>query len=350
METPESVVPGAEPADTLAASEREERRFDGAPSDLLDNVNEDLLMEAFELVESGIPEDAAPAAATETQVETAPETETETEVEEQEEAPEASPKAKGSPQRVSLRSLPENEQVELAAAIDKVRRGEAPDIKTALGLTAATAADPNAPEAIEQEAPPAQTAPAVQEIKDQIKTLREQRAEAKRNFDPDKEIELTEKIEDAQMDLLRAEQSAKETAVANRSYQEQFEAACDAIETTYPDLADQQSVMSRILDDRITAAKARGDKALKNPGFIKAMADEVAADLGISKGTPTKAAPKPAPSKPSRPVGSTLAPGHQSAARMNGEEAMQQLQRASDEELDAVGALAFGETFGSAWD
>lgn len=351
METPETIVPGAEPADANAAAEREERRTDGTPSDLLENTDDATIMEAFELLASGELPDAIPAeqpAAKRTPE--APETEQpEPEAEEIETAPPASPEANRIPRRLSTNGIDEQEAAKLADAAGMLRRKEVATLEEAfarLGLKA-----PTTEQQPESQAPPEvtaepQTTPQVQTIKDQIASLRAERKQAKQDFDTDKEIELTERIEDLQVDLLRAEQSAKEAAQASQSFQVQYEAACDAIEAKYPELSDDNSRMSRILDDRIVAAKARGDKALANPNFILAMADEVAADLGITAGKPQPTAPKPAPTKPARPVGSTLAPGHQSAARVSEQEAIQAIRTMSLEDLDAAGEIAFGEKFG----
>jgi dsDNA-specific endonuclease/ATPase MutS2 len=176
-------------------------------------------------------------------------------------------------------------------------------------------------------------APDVSEIQERIQSLREQRREAALDFRKADEIQLTEEIEAASLELLRAEQSATVRQASAQSYQAAFVSAVEMVESKYPESADDSSAFSRILDDKVAAAKARHDPALANPNFLVAFADEVAEMLGQK--APAKEFQRP-PARPSRPVGSSLAPGHQSAARLSHDDALRLIQSASIEDLKAV--------------
>lgn len=243
------------------------------------------------------------------------------------------------PQRLSVRSLPVDEQVRLASALDLVRRGDAPNMLEALRQVSgepsapAAASDATPAEVTETNTPVQQSPSSTQEIQTRIKDLRAQRRDAKANYDTDKEIELTEAIEDAQFELLKAEQSAAQQQVAQRSYQEQYQTSVDAMEAKYPEANDESSAFYRVLDDRVAAAVLRQDPALNDPNYIIKFADEVAADLGMKKQAAT---PPTAPARPSRPAGSTLAPGHGSQPRPNPDQVRELIKTVPIEVLQQV--------------
>lgn len=323
-------IPNGEPSEQLApdttAEIASEQQHFGEPASRLEGFSSDQLMAALEAAESGEPPvavtPAAPAASH------APAAPADGEGQQPGDAPPAEgdgPQTLTKPKgRLSVRALPPEQQTQLAQALDLVRTGEAADIVTALskvtGRTpAAPVADPTATPAEGNPASPAESTPAsnqVAEIQSQIARLREERREAKANFDGDAETTLTEQIEDLQLQLLRAEQAAAVAAVENRSYQETYQAAVEAVESRYPALRDAESTFSQLLDDRVAAMQARGDQDLADPRFIERVADDLAAKLGIQKG----AAPPAPPARAARPVGS-FAPGHQSDARLSPEAA-----------------------------
>lgn len=241
--------------------------------------------------------------------------------------------------RLSVRALPENQQAQLAAAIDLVRKGEHPNIASAIlslsGVVAGEVATSNV-QAIDlpQPAPPAATpAPEVAEVQERLATLREQRKAAKLNYNVEEEIQLTEDIEAASIELFRAEQSAATRQVATRNYQSDFSAAVESVETKYPDSLDESTAFSRILDDKVAAARSRNDPALADPNYIIGFADEVAAMLGQAQAP--AAMPRP-PARASRPVGSSLAPGHGASPRLTLQDARNLVQTASIEDLKAA--------------
>ena len=262
--------------------------------------------------------------------------------------------SKPAPKRISLRSLPDEQRLQVTAALDLVEKGQAKDIATAFAMLATPPDNPKPakePEQPENQQPAAETtqqpqmAVEVSTIKDRIAELREQRKQAKSDFDVDAEEAITGQIEDLQLDLLRAEQAEKETARQVQNYQQAFRSKVAEAEERYPDLLDDDSAFSRILDDKVLAARARNDKALADPSFIVAFADEVAQLLGVRGGKPdpkTQAAtgepariPNP-PARTTRPVGSALAPGTGVSPRLSHDDARRLIQSASKDELEAV--------------
>ena len=242
--------------------------------------------------------------------------------------------------RLSVRALPEAQQTRLAAAIDLVRKGESPDIEAAfLSLSGAAAqvvpSDPGAAADAAPVTPPAAAMPApeVAEIQDRLTDLRAQRLQMALEYNKPEEIRLTEEIEAANMDLFRAEQSAATRQVIARDYQSGFVVAVEAVEAKYPECLDDSTPFSRILDDKVAAAKARNDPALANPNYLIGFADEVAEMLG-QQAAPA-AMPRP-PARASRPVGSSLAPGQGLSRSMTLQDARNLVQSASIEDLQAA--------------
>lgn len=354
MDTTALGEPGEQPAAVTPVSDAGAQPQGSEPASTLDGFEDSQLFEALERLESGgafptTPEAPAAPVAAPAPVQAPP---GETPAAPAADAAEAPPAAgEDGPQgttpkgRVSVRILPPAEQVRIAEALDMVRHGKAPDFQTAYGTLAGAPATgtPPAPAAAapDADAPPAPVAqapaatPAVAEIQATIATLREERKAARRDFDNDRIDELTDQIEDAQANLLRAEQAAAVQAVESRSYNDRYADAVTAVEGRYEAARDENSVFNKILDDRITAAHHRGDPALSDPNFVIAFADEVAADLGLDRGTPIP----PPPAKPARTVGD-FAPGHHSSGRLSGEAASRLISQIPIEKLQE---LAFTE-------
>ena len=162
---------------------------------------------------------------------------------------------------------------------------------------------------------------------------REQRRQAVAEYDRPEELRLTEEIEVARMDQFRAEQSAATRQSTARNYQREFATAVEAVEARYPELGDDASAFSRILDDKVAAAKARRDAALADPNYIVAFADEVAEMLGQRAAAAPIQRP---PARPSRPVGSSLAPGHGGGQRLTREDVNRLVQSAPIADLRAA--------------
>lgn len=354
MDNPNLGELGEQPAAVTPATDAGEQPQGSEPASTLDGFQDSQLYEALERLESGgaVPTSpeapAAPVAAAAPVQAPSGETPAAPAADAAEAPPAAGddgPQGNKQISRVSVRRLPPTDQTRIAEAIAMVSRKESPDFDTAYaslrGLPAvesqaAPASDQSAAEAAPSpKAQPAQT-PAVAEIQATIATLREERKAARRDFDNDRIDELTDQIEDAQADLLRAEQAAAIQAVESRSYDDLYVAAALQVDEKYREASeDEDSAFNRNLDNMITAARARNDPALDDPNYIIAFADQVAADLGLNKGTPVP----PPPAKPARTVGD-FAPGHHTSGRLSGEAASRLISQLPIEKLQE---LAFTE-------
>lgn len=220
------------------------------------------------------------------------------------------------PGRLSVRALPPEQQIEMARAIELVREGKAADVFEAIasmrspGAPKAAAAEPDAaaPE-VPPSSPPA--APEVSAIETELADLRAQRKAAKAEFDTDAEEDLTTRIEDTLMRLQEAKLEAQRATQANTAWQAKYLEAVDELESQYPDTLDDGSEFSTLLDDLLTAARARKDPGLQDPRHILVLAERVAGLLTPPPSGRRPSAPPPVP----RPTGRALAPAHSSVNR-----------------------------------
>ncbi|MCW1885509.1 hypothetical protein OKA04_12285 [Luteolibacter flavescens] len=317
----------------------------GESASPFDGASLDELFDAIDAVPQEASQDAEPAAPAEAEPEAAPAAAAEAEAE-PEQAPTADPE-KNFRRRLSLNGVDPDAAQQTAAAVELIRQGKATDIFEAVALLKGNTADPSNAAPVEDQQPTPQleaTPSKVSEIQSRIEDLREQRDQADDDFDRAQVRKLTREIESLGLDLVRAEYAEKEAAVTAKDqaaaasvYSQRFEAAVEEVEAAYPEqTADDNSAFNRILDDRVTAARSKGDPRLKDPNYIKAMADEVASDLGITKGAPAKPPATPAPAKPSRPVGSNLAPGHQTTVRPTKEQITKGIDDLNADELQRL--------------
>lgn len=266
---------------------------------------------------------------------------------EPDEQPEDTSKPNKIRKRVSLGGLPSEQQELAAKAIQLVRENKAPDIASAVAQLSGGTEQPKAEEghggkddggqkASDASADrDAQVAPEVREIQSKIAALREQRRRAIEDFDTSEQARITDEIEAASLDLIRAERRAEQDEQRRGEFEKQYEEAVDEVAEKYPDLEDTDSAFYRALDDRITAAQAREDPALKDPRFIVEMANDIASMLRVdpkSKGA-KGAAPRSARTRPQK-VGGTLAPGANSAPRRSPDQLRKMIQEAPLEELE----------------
>lgn len=271
------------------------------------------------------------------------------EVTEEPSEPEASHK---SIKRVSVRSLPEDQQAIVARAVEMVRSGEAPDIATATARIAGPPTEkPDATsdtdETSETSHPetPTETGDPVAEIQTKIADLRAQRKQAMVDYDAEAQADLTEQIEEAIGELSDAKAIARfaerEQQAQVGNYREKYEATIEVIETLYPDLHDDDSSFSRVFDGMVANARAKNDPALSDPTHLRQIASEVAEILSVTPAGAKPAAaakPTPVPAPPRRTAanGSAVAPGHTEASRITSDDARRFISTASLEELDAL--------------
>lgn len=260
------------------------------------------------------------------------------------------------PSRLSVRSLQAEQQLELAQAIDMVRKGEASDPLEALQLIRGTTPQKAPSEAAPATQPPAtEAAPAnppaqskdTAAIQSEIDELRVQRAAAKKDFDADLEEELESKIEDALVRLTEAKMHTilhtQQEATHAAAYEDRYQAAVAELETAFPDVLDEDSAMSRLLEDKVTAAIARKDPALQDPGYILKFAHEVADMIGAKPTTAQQPAAAPAapkvpapPPAPRRGTAADLAPATPAASRYTDEQAQQIINQADPDAILAA--------------
>lgn len=242
--------------------------------------------------------------------ETDPETQPEAEVEvDPEGEPETEPEAEvETPKRIRL-NLDGFTPQERAILMEARRTGKSYEEtketlfgKTESAPTVEAKADPATP------ATPQKSSAAIQA---EIDSLKAERRTATKEFDQEKNLEITEKLETAYEQLTEAR--AREAAVGQR-YQSAVEASVASAATDYPDALKPGTA----LHDAIKADKARLERA--NPAFFddpewpETLVLKHAAKLGIAKATaskevapqPTPEAPKPKakpqPAKAARPV------------------------------------------------
>lgn len=247
------------------------------------------------------------------------------------------PQGKGEAIRLRLSALPPEKQQEAADAYRLVREGKATDLLEALqqlrgqsGTETATPDDAPAatPEAETKSGP-------VSELERQIADARAQLKEARDIFDLDKEDELETEIQNLvrkhAKEELKAELEAEKANNAQTEFQREYSAAVNELEETYPDVLDDDSQFTQLLDDKLAAARHRKDARLSNPRFILDLASEVATILNKPSGR--KPSPPPAIS---RPNGASVATGHNQVPRPSESQMRAALDLASPDELLAA--------------
>lgn len=343
MDTPNAETPGEQPSVTESAEVSEQLAESPSQdaSTIIGNLTGDELDKLINEAEARgtqspapeanpAPEPAPQAQAQETAPDPDPQPESTT--------PQA-PIKEGPLRRIPLGGVPEDQRTLIADATNLIRDGKAATLTEALTMLghapqpAAAPTETEQPQTLSQQqpAPTEQTPSSVAAIKTRIAELREQRKSARAEFDTDAELSLTDQIEDAQADLVRAEMAEREAAANHRSWEASHEQACDRVEAKYPQLEDPNSAFSRVLSDKVEAARARNDPAMSDPNFIESFADEVANTLGLTSPPPKAPVAKPQPAK-----GQAVAPGHQSAARPSSTETARAIQNLTPDELDAA--------------
>ncbi|MEI6674452.1 MAG: hypothetical protein WCO57_04660 [Verrucomicrobiota bacterium] len=235
-----------------------------------------------------------------------------------EETPEVQEAAKGK-QRISVRGMNDRARQQFAEAADLVRSGAAADLTSAIEILKEAQA---APETIQQAAPAVPDE--VSAIATQIADLREQRRQAKADYDTEKEDALTIQIEDLQIERLRVEQSTAARTAQAMTYQQEYDLAIDQLEAEYPEAADETSAFYQDLSDKVDAAKFRKDPILADPKFVLRLAADLKAKSNGHAPAQVQARPAPAlpPARVSRPVGSALAAAQNQPARMSDDDLM----------------------------
>jgi hypothetical protein len=242
--------------------------------------------------------------------------------------------------RLSVSNLPPDQQTETAQALEMVREGKAADLLDA--LTQIRGIQPQAQQPAATDQPPAQAEPEAKpptltDLEQRLTDLREQRDVADEAFDKPEFRRLTAEIEDLGIQIAEARAEAKANQRLQQqesaSYETKVDAAFDAMEERYPEAADENSTFYRLLADKVAAAEARKDPALRDPNFISVFADEIA---GILQGAPKAPPPAKPQAAPKGPVGTGVAPGHTQPTRFTESQKLHAIKTASFEDLDAA--------------
>lgn len=261
-----------------------------------------------------LPEEAAPSA----------QPDAKKEAESKENAP-----AKKENLRLRFTALSPEHQAETAEAYRMVRDGEAPDMLAAYQAIRGVQGQPQHAAQDQEHAPSPenqQDAPNAEldDLNSQLADLRSQRRQARADYDIEAEEELTTQIEDLSRRIAKAEALAEIShiteAQSRTQWSDQYDAAVDELESKYPDVLDDNSPFTRLLDAKIKAAKADSDPRLQDPGYVLEFADELAAEIKAMAPKPSGIRPSPPPSAP-RPTGSAVAPAQNTAQRMSDQQA-----------------------------
>ena len=241
--------------------------------------------------------------------------------------------------RLRLSALPPDQQHETAEAYRLVSEGKATDLLEALqqlrGVTAAGPTPTNAPDDDGTETPydDSQFKPsALSELENQLEGLRSQRKLARDEFDADLEDQLTVEIENLSRRIakeeIKAETQQKGIEQAENQFRSEYSAAVKELESQYPDVLDDNSEFTALLDDKLAAARYRNDPKLANPRFILELAQSVHALLD----KPSGIRPSPPPAVP-RPTGAGVAPVHNQPPRPTEDQLRAAINNASPEDL-----------------
>lgn len=261
---------------------------------------------------------------------------------------------KSGPERISLKHLSDEDRRALATANSAVRDGTYATLPEALAAmklvdspapTAKSEGEDEKPEAEkggkepDEDQDPPEKPEAVSAIETEIESLEADLAEATESYDTKQIIELGRQIRGKQLDLVRAEQEAKEAQKAADQEKQTKEEYAQAYDSTWkqqlesnPDLHDSESDLYRkvldkrdLLDLRAGRGDAKAQQVLGNPAHLATLVEEAKQELGLAQ----KATDNPNPSQQARPVGK-VAPGSQS----RGVGAVPDLDKAADELVD----------------
>ena len=238
--------------------------------------------------------------------------------------------------RLRLSALPPEQQQETAEAYRLVREGKAVDLPEAFNQLRGTNQQANTPadnDAEQETVTAAETKPStVTELELQIDDARASLREAREMFDAEKEEELEIEVQNLMRKLakeeLKAELQQQQSSEAEQRFQSEYNAAVEELESQFPDVLDDDSEFTQLLDEKLSAARYRKDPGLSDPRFILALAAQV--DNLLSK--PSGRKPSPPPAIP-RPNGAQVAPIHNQAPRPSEDQMRSAINEASPEEL-----------------
>jgi hypothetical protein len=134
--------------------------------------------------------------------------------------------------------------------------------------------------------------PSPEEIQTQIAALKTERAEAKRNFDADKELELEDKIEAARntLERIRIEAARAQQAEASR-FEQTVESSKGKAVDLYPDVTDANSALVQKMMEIDAMLKDSDNPMFFSPDKPLKVAQMAANELGIAPRNPNAKQP-----------------------------------------------------------
>jgi len=243
---------------------------------------------------------------------------------------------KGNSLRLRLSALPPDQQQETAEAYRLVSEGKAADLLEALQQLRGVTSNPTPAQSDDgTETPPPSTEQKlsiVQELEVQLDDLRAQRKQARAEFDSDTEDQLTVEIENLARKIakeeIKAESQQKELTKAEEQFRSDYAQAVYELETSYPDVLNDDSEFTALLDEKLAAARYRNDPKLADPRYILELAQSVQ-NLLVK---PSGARPPQPPAVP-RPTGAGVAPVHNQPPRPTEDQLRAAIDQASPDEL-----------------
>lgn len=239
--------------------------------------------------------------------------------------------------RVRLDRVPENARQETADALALMTDGKAANLEDALHQLRGTSVEPTPnPEPPASEAPQEQPQ-IIQELNARITELRAERKAAASEFDDDKAEALSIEIDQINRHLAReeakAELFAEQQQQKAREFEAEYDKAIDELEEKFPEVLEENSRFTELLEEKLAAARFRNDPGLADPRFILTKAREAAALLTPPASPAPSVRKAPAPPAATRPTGATVAPAHNHSPRPTEDQIRAAIDNASVDEL-----------------
>jgi flagellar motility protein MotE (MotC chaperone) len=252
--------------------------------------------------------------------------------------------------RISVRGIDPEQQKIVVQAVDMVRKGEAPDLASAVAtLTAAvtppasasTEPPPNTEQATPAPIVHTEASAEVSQLETRLAELHDTMRQAREDFDNVEVDRLQREITDVNRRLAVAEVRAEQQQAQAQQAYAQFDANVAKTEAKYPDMTKSDTPFFKVLNDKVIAMQARQKQAglppleIVDPGYIERAADEVYSLLNSGKPKEPSAEIPPKPVTNGRPVGSTVAPGV-TAARPTQDQMRSLIKSAKPDEIAAA--------------
>lgn len=254
------------------------------------------------------------------------------------------PEGDTGPTRISLKSLPESERSQVAAAIAAVKEGKFKSVTEAFSGMFGKASPPdseNPDNPVSSEEKP-QVPEAIASIDQEIESLKAARKEAREDFDNEKADDLTDQINAKLLERQSAVQSHQALEKSEQDYEREFNASITSLRSEKPELNDPNTPLSQRVSELRDLAEYRAENGdqksadlLSNPKFYETLVAQAERELGISKSA-SNGIPKP-PVKPGNQRVGEVTSAVSSDGSLSTEAAIGLLGKMSLDDLYAVG-------------